>query len=471
MRNPIPTKDIVRTYTADPSLVAFHADNSAMRFARGAIGSGKSVAMVMELLRRACEMPPSSDGVRRSRAVITRNTLSQLKSTCLVTIQEWLRPIMSWKVSDSTITISFVPADGIPVYSQWILLPLDTPDNVNRLLSLEISFAWCSEVREIPLEIVQAVFSRCGRYPSRANINVDYWYGVIAETNSFSEDSEYYEFLELDKPDSVGYHVQPGGREPNAPNRKNLPPRYYEDMIETNSPEWVAQYIDNLLGPSLSGQAVFARSFDYDSHTAEKLYPDFSKPLIIGMDTGRNPAAVVGQLDNRGRMLIFSSIWAENMGMEKFITNKLSPHLMDVYQTGTFFIAVDPAARQRSQIGEESVLDAIKRMGFTAILAPTNDIAPRIRAVERYLQMYAGDTPGLLIEIDSNVDLLRAIMHDYRYKRDREGALAEKPEKGHPESDLCDSLQYICLSANSNTIGRAMGGIKPVRKVDAAGWT
>ena len=467
--------DIVRVYNADPSLFEFHASDKPIRCVRGAIGSGKSVAMVMELLRRACEMPASSDGIRRSRTVITRNTLAQLKSTCLVTIQEWLRPIIHWKVSDSTITVSFTPADGIPVFAQWILLPLDTPDNINRLLSLEITTGWVSEFREVPLEIMQALFSRCGRYPSPANMTEDFFYGVIAETNSFSEDSEYYNYLELERPENVGYFIQPGGRDPNAPNIENLPSRYYSDLIESNTPEWVSQYIDNRITASLSGQAVWQKSFLYDFHTAERLEPDYNMPIIIGMDTGRNPAAVIGQVDSRGRMLVFSSIWGENMGMEKFIGEKLRPHIMErLGSDGKYFVAIDPAARQRSQIGEESVLDAVKRLGFAVVLAPTNDIAPRLRAVERYLHTQVQGGGGLLIDRRWNKDLIRAVTHDYRYKRSKDKNLSEVPEKGHPESDLADGLQYLCLSADSTVVARELARMnvpKIKRPVNAAGWT
>jgi len=400
--------------------------------------SGKSVAMVMEILRRASEMPPSSDGVRRSRCVIVRNTLQQLKSTCLVTFMEWLRPIARWKVSDATIYLEFTPADGIPVYCEVLLLPLDTPENQQRLLSLELTFAWVSEFREIPLEIVQAVFSRCGRYPSRANLE-DYWYGVAGETNSFSEDSDYYQFLEVDPPSNVDYFIQPGGMDSDAENRENLPKRYYEDLIEANDEAWVSQYVHNQITESLSGQAVFAKSFKPDFHiTDNRLYPRPGAPIIIGMDTGRNPAAVFGQMDVRGRLLVFGSVYAENVGMEKFLATVVKPFIAERFQgSGEFVVSIDPAARQRSQVGEESVKDAVQRLGFSVHIAPTNDISPRLRAVERFLNTQVDGKAGLLFERMTNETLIRALKTDYRYKRMKSGDLEEKPDKGHPESDLC----------------------------------
>ena len=463
---------IGKTYNAEPTLVDFHRSHKPLRFIRGPVGSGKSVAMAMELVRRAQQTPVSSDGVRRSRGVAVRNTLQQLKTTNLITMQEWLRPIMTFKVSDATVQLRFTPADRIPVECDILLLPLDTPENVQRLLSLELTFAWVSEFRELPLDIVQAVFSRCGRFPSRGNVD-DYWYGLWGESNSFSEDSDWYDFLELDRPNNVDYFIQPGAFDPGAENREHLAARYYEDLMESNSDAWVNQYVHNNIGPSLSGQAVFSGSFDNDFHTTKGLQANVSLPMVIGLDTGRNPAAVVGQLDTRGRLLVLSSIHAENIGMEKFLGERLRPHLAERFDgAAKFWISVDPAARQRSQIGEESVLQAIRRLGFSVILAPTNNIAPRLRAVERYMSTSVGAGPGFMVDPEHNVALIRALIHDYRFPRDRKGTLAEAPEKKHPASDLADALQYLCLSVGSNQIARELRGVAVKGPpFTAAAWT
>jgi len=386
-------------------------------------------------------------------------------------MQEWIRPISVWKVSEATLFINFTPADGIPVSCEVLMLPLDTPENQQRLLSLELTFAWVSEFREIPLEILQAVFSRCGRYPSRANVK-DYWYGLFGETNSFSEDSDYYDFLEVERPNNVDYFIQPGAFEEGAENRENLPGRYYEDLLEANSAAWCEQYIHNKITPSLSGQAVFAKTFNPEFHIRERLYPDYGRPIVLGCDTGRNPALVAGQIDARGRLLVLGSVWAENMGIEKFISTTARPFLLENFQGGKFFISMDPAGRQRSQIGEESVKMAVERLGFSVILAATNDITPRLRAVERYLGMQVEGGGGLLIDRRLNNDLLLALQRDYRYPRDKKGVLAEKPDKGHPESDLADGLQYLCLSAASNVLARAMTpNISVAAPPPTAAWT
>lgn len=457
-------------YTPPKTLREFMLSPARLRAIRGPVGSGKTTACIMEMLRRSAEQAPDATGVRRTRWVIVRNTLPQIKTTCLVSIEQLLRPIMDFRVSDNTVHVRFNDVE-----SSWLLLPLDTEDNVRRLLSLEVTGAWVSEFREVEPEIVKAVLSRVNRYPSKM-LGGATWAGVVMETNSFSEDSPWYEELELKLPPNWSYHVQPGARDPGAENIENLPPGYYPDLIDANinSPDWIEQYIDNKIGPSLSGQAVFAKVFKHDFHTAEQLNPDFTRPLVIGMDTGRNPAAAVMQLDARGRVLIHGSLYGENMGIENFIAQKLKPALFEWFGAmGRVFVSVDPAARQRSQIGEESVMDAIKRLGFQVVLAPTNQIAPRLRVVEKYMQTALDGKAGLLLDKRRNEDLLRALMHSYRYPRNKEGVLQELPEKSHPWSDLADALQYGLLALNSPVLGWAIqtGDAPKPRKVATGGWT
>ena len=74
-----------------------------------------------------------------------------------------------------------------------------------------------SEFREIDPEIVESILSRLGRYPSRAMLTEEQWdypYGVMMETNSFSEDSPWYERLEENLPSNWDYFVQPGAFDP-----------------------------------------------------------------------------------------------------------------------------------------------------------------------------------------------------------------------------------------------------------------
>ena len=440
---------------------------------RGPVGSAKSTAMAMYLLMKACEAPVQSDGVRRSKFVIVRNTLQQLRTTCLVTIQQLLRPITFYKVSTQTIQVRFGNVE-----SDWLLLPLDSEDNIQRLLSLELTGAWISEFREIDPEIAQAVLSRCGRYPSRAVLKEcdgDYWYGVVMETNSFSEDSPWYEILEEELPTNWAYYVQPGAFEEGAENRENLPPQYYEDLMESNTPEWTEQYIHNRITPSLSGQAVFRSVFTPEFHISEKeLIPYPQTPLIIGLDTGRQPAAVVCQLDPRGRLSVLACCHASNMGMAKFLPERLVPLLQTTRLKGIpSYIVLDPVCIRKGEWGEENVLEGCRAEGFEAVPAQTNSLDPRLRAVDKFLTRQVDGGPALIFDREHCGDLILAMQSRYRYKLKKDKSLEDKPDKNHPWSDLADALQYACLGTDARLRGKVFRQ-KPVlspEPVSAAGWT
>lgn len=441
------------SYNPPPVLKAFMRSDERVRIVRGPVGSGKSTAMVFELLRRAIQQQPDpEDGKRRSRMVIIRNTLKQIKSTCLVTVQNVLGPLVKLRVSDDMIQIRLGDIE-----SDWLMLPLDTPENVQRLLSLEVTAAWVSECREIEPEIVMNVLSRCGRYPSQLHGGPN-WYGLIAESNSFRKDSPWYELLENNLPGNWEYFVQPGAMEEDAENVENLPPSYYQDLLDSNTEEWAEMYVHNRYGESLDGQAVYKNSFNRKFHVAAKpLTPNPMMPLVIGMDFARWPAAVLGQVDPRGRLLVFAELESENTGVEKFAREYLLPLLHTPRFAGIpCYVVGDPSGVQRSQIGEESVFDALKKMGFHAYPAMTNNIDPRIRAVEKYLLQQRDGGAALLVDPGCK-QLIDGFVSKYRFRKKKTGEFEDRPDKAaRPWADLHDALQYLALGTAKAIYSKAM---------------
>lgn len=464
-------------YRPPPTLKRFMQSDKRVRIVRGPVGSGKSSGMVMELLRRSAQQAPDPhDGIRRTRGVIVRNTMPQIESTSLKTVGELLRPIIDYRPSEKTIWIK-----QNDIEAEWILMPLDRPENVARLLSLDLTYAWLSELRELPVQILLDVLSRCGRFPSVMHGGPT-WHGLIGETNSFDEDSDWNKVLEerwlIDKPlpGTWDYFVQPGARDPGAENRENLVAGYYEDLIETNSSAWVEQYIDNIVAPSLSGEAVFRASFKQHWHVAENvLSPIPGMMLVIGMDFGRHPCAVLGQMDPKGRIIVTDEVvYNETMGTEKFVGTLLRPMLsQQKYQRLPAGVVGDPSGVSRSQIGEESVFMALKRLGLAAQPAQTNNIDPRLRAVEKWLLQSRDAGPALLISPHCT-HLIQALRSKYRYDKKKDGELHPAPNKSHPWSDIADAFQYFVLGFSGNImsrLNRTRRDANAQRQVSARGWT
>lgn len=463
-------------YDAPKTITDFMLDNSKVRLIIGPYGSGKTTGCIMELMRRAMMEFPDANNVRRTRFVVVRNTAQQLRQTILEDIRKWLSPAMTYRVTDSTVQFRFSHPTQGRIESDWMLIPLDKPEDQQRLLSLNITGGWVSEFREIPIRVVEALLGRCGRYVP-IGVKGNAWHGVIGESNPPDEDSEWYNKLEIERPPTWKLFKQPGGMDPAAENKEpgRLPPGYYEDLIASNNPDWVDVHVHAKYGKSLSGQAVFRASFKPDFHvTYNSLKPIPSLPLMIGQDFGRTPAALVGQVDNRGRLLIFNEATSVDMGIEQFATSTLRPLMFNHFTGLGSFMVADPTGKDKGQVTEESPFDALKRLGFKVYGAPTNDLEPRIRAVEQLLLRQIDGGPMLLIDGGNCPTLVQAMKFHYRYKRKQNLELEEKPEKTHPWSDIVDCLQYMALSTNANYTGKVMMDSRPRQRrpaPSAAGWT
>lgn len=450
-------------------------DNSKVRTLIGPFASGKTTGMCMELMRRATMEHPDSRGIRRTRFVVVRNTAQQLRQSVLEEIRKWLAPAMNFRVTDSTVQFRFKHDQLGTIESDWMLIPLDKPEDQQRLLSLNITGGWVSEFREVPLTLFEALLGRCGRYVP-LGVQGNAWHGLIAESNPPDEDSDWYNNLEINTPPAWRTFRQPGGLDANAENKGPwLPENYYEDLAANNSPDWVDVHVHGKYGKSLSGQAVFRRTFQSGFHvTYNPLRPIPSIPLMLAQDFGRTPATLITQIDNRGRLVVLREITADGMGIEQFGSTKLRPVMTTEYAGIPNFMIADPSGKDKGQVTEESPFDCLRRMGFTVYPAPTNDLEPRLRAVEEMLMRQVDGGPQLLIDGAGCPQLVSALKFHYRYKRKQNHELDEKPEKSHPWSDLADDLQYACLGAKGNYAARKILMSQPRARrpaPSAAGWT
>ena len=137
---------------------------------RGPIGSGKSTACVMKLLRGVQQQPPGPDGVVRRRTAIVRNSYPELKTTTIKTWHQWLpASIGHWVDQGPPLhRITQAGADGKLAFDwEVIFLALDRPEEVRKLLSMELSDAWINEAREVPKAVLDGLTGRVGRYPAK----------------------------------------------------------------------------------------------------------------------------------------------------------------------------------------------------------------------------------------------------------------------------------------------------------------
>src|SRR5262249_53208896 len=127
------------TYRAAPTLAKFHKSNARVRCLVGPYGSGKSSASSMEAFIRAQRQERGPDGKRRTRGVIIRNTYRELEDTTRRTFEEWIpRGLKAeWHEASNSCFIRFNDVE-----MEVLFRALDKPQDVAKLLSLEITWAW-----------------------------------------------------------------------------------------------------------------------------------------------------------------------------------------------------------------------------------------------------------------------------------------------------------------------------------------
>lgn len=455
-------------YTPPPTGARFMQDDSRMRVLMGPVGSGKSVTCCFEIVRRASSQAPGKDGKRRTRCAVVRETARQLEDTTIKTWLDWFPDGVCGHYMKTKKTYFFSVGD---VECEVMFRALDDADDVANLNSLELTFAWFNECRDIHPDIVDAMSKRIGRYPSKKDGGPT-WFGMWGDTNPpVMETWWYYQMEHINPSDGVSpndnkwaVYKQPSGRSPYAENIENLPEGYYD--ITGRSDEYIRVFIDGEYGLSSAGNPIY-KYFRPDYHMAKepiKHIHNGMRPIIIGMDAGLCPAAVFGQLDARGRALILAEAVSFDMGMQRFIRTMVRPLLMERFAGSPVLVVVDPAGVQRAQTDERSVVDIIRAEGFKVTPARTNTVTARINAVDDYLMRQVDGDPAFLVD-PSCTRLKAAMMGGYRYKP-RGDNVIDKNQHSH----VAEALQYLMLHITSGG-GVPMVRRREIQRVSSLGWT
>ncbi len=455
-------------YTPPPTGRQFMQCDARMRVLMGPVGSGKSVTCCFEILRRASAQAPDKSGRRRSRWAVVRETARQLQDTTIKTWLDWFPDSVCGTYLRTTKTFQLRLGD---VEAEIMFRALDDSDDVANLNSLELTGAWFNECRDIHPDIVDAMSKRVGRYPSKKDGGPS-WYGVWGDTNPPTRDTWwYYQMEHIDPGDGVspnpnGWEVfkQPSGRSDAAENIENLPEGYYDPT--GRSEEYIRVYIDGEYGLSLAGMPVY-KYFKPDYHMAKSSLSYISngvRPIVVGMDLGLTPAAVIGQQDARGRALMLGECVAFDMGVQRFMRTKLRPLLYARFPGAPVLIVTDPAGVQRAQTDERSAVDIIKAEGYRVMPARTNSVSARINAVDDYLMRQVDGDPAFLVD-PSCTALKAAMMGGYRYKPTGDMVIDK-----NAHSHVAEALQYLMLHIG-NSGGAQRATSRPVIPVASVGWT
>lgn len=442
-----------RTYKpAGPIVAAFHDSTADIRFLMGPVGSSKSSASICELIKRGFEQQPGPDGKRHSRFGIIRNTFPELQSTTLKTVQHWL-PF--GKLTMSAPFTQRLQTGEVDI--ELVFLAVDRPDDIGKLLSLELTGAWLNEVRELPKAVLDMCGGRVGRFPPMVDRGPT-WSGIICDTNMPDADHWIYRLAEEERPDGFAFFKQPGGvlwdgrkwvDNPNAENVANLPPNYYQRQLAGKAEAWIRVYLAAEYAYVGDDRPVFPEFVD-SAHVAREPFAAITGlPLRIGVDFGLTPAAVIAQRTASGQWRCIDELCMDDMGIVRFAEalTRLLDDRFPGFPNNQIVGVGDPAGMARSQVDERSALAVLKEhTGIDFRPAPTNAFSLRREAVAGTMNRMIDGQPGLLVSPSCKM-LRKALAGAYCFRRIQVGGderYNDRPDKG-PYSHIADALQYAVV--------------------------
>lgn len=423
-------------YRPPPTMRRFMRSNAFVRATVGPIGSGKSSGCVMEMPRRAYQQRPGPDGVRRTRWAVIRNTRPQLQDTTRKTFEQWIPPELGeWHEQEFTFTIDKPLDDGTRLHTEFLFRALDRPQDVRKVLSLELTGAYVNEAREIPKEVIDGLQGRVGRYPSRAQGGAT-WFGIWMDTNPWHTGHWGYELFSRVRPEGFELFEQPSGLAPDAENLENLPPGYYERLKAGKDAEWIAEYLEGRY-PRADKGSVYGALLDLLEQRGG--VSDFAHPtdgVFVTLDLGISDATALWfwRLNAHGVPDLID--WYEASGQP------LS-HYVDVlnsrgYRYRKVLLPHDARARTL-QTGVSTVQLMLNALPGLVEIGPELSLEDGIAAgrwlLEQPVRIHARCAEGL------------KRLKGYRYEWDEDNKVFRKKPQHDWTSHTADAYRYVAVAA------------------------
>lgn len=308
----------------------FHESTAFTRLVAGPYGSGKTTAMaVAEPFFTAMVQRPDTNGVRTAKVGVLRDTYRNLYKT---TIQDWNmwvprdfghfvgsddRPAIHQIEFDAPFVDGKTPGMGkCKLRVEFVALGGNTVEAVCDGWALMGAFV--DAATSVPIEALSYLGGRTKRGGEK-HLRVSR--GVWAGFNKPDVDHPLYEMCVEDAANHAANNLeffdQPSGIleggppyrvNPAADNAKWLDDDYYAVIAAGRPDWWVRRFCRNRWGASFAGQPIFGEP-DLDTlFLPEELEPSPGDELILGLDGGGTPAAVVMGRTRSGRRIIYAEV-------------------------------------------------------------------------------------------------------------------------------------------------------------------
>ncbi|MBT9385481.1 hypothetical protein KM176_16525 [Pseudooceanicola sp. CBS1P-1] len=473
-----------------------------MALIQGPIGSGTSSASLMRIWAMACEQEPDLDGVRRTRWIVSRDTYKNLRETTVKTWLDWFPEeywgplIRSEPMFHKLIDVReggprpHPSGDGTRVDCEVIFLALPDPDVAESVLaSYEITGFFVNEGQFFEKAVIDELLSRCARYPSMKNGPGATWFGGMLDMNAPVEghwvpymrgdiplpaEMSDDEKLTYQKPADWVFFVQPPGlieeikdgkpvyrRNPKAENQNNLRETYLE-KIQGKPKSWIDRRVLNKVGLHMEGKPVYPTFSEVDHVHPADMDPIRELSIVVGLDFGRDPAAVFLQHAN-GLWTAHSELIGDNESAQLFAP-RVKAHLARWYPGQEVEFWGDPRGADGTQATETTAFDVFLAHGMR-VMPATTDNNPELRrsTVEGVLEKRV----GLKLNPTRCPILKRGMAGGYHYAKikGRPGLYSPRPVK-NSYSHVVDAMENGLLGGGEGralVANKAAERPKPVR--------
>jgi hypothetical protein len=509
-----------KAYNASRTVSAFLMSYDAgvkFKCMRGPIGDGKSVGMCMYIVHKSQQqevIEVTERGrtfkVRWSKWLIMRHTLKSLADTLMETWDQWFGDKTRWVTNPIEGRYEDYAPDGVLTRIDFVCYASESRGIMNDLQSLELSGAWINEACQCPYRVVAKVFTRLKRFnPSPLGGKKLRPFHVIMDTNAPNETNWWREKEEVEQPEGWLFFVCPPavleerdektgrtvyvpndvehalahGRRP-AENVREVDGGYHDgfsywmDMIGVLDEDEVRMLLQNKFGLSMAGMGIFSDLWNPARHriaeSSEEAQYKRGLPVGGGLDCGRTPSAVLGQMMPDGKLVVQreATTWnprlnngrggLDRMDIVQFFDERLLPVLSRHYNWPNCQLTLfaDPAGKNYNEVISMSAIQRLRQERGVNVIP-----CDKVQALDSCVQdITNGNSPE--IRIDCVRDALRrdslrvseactmfcaAMAGKYHWEKigsargDSAERWSDRPEKNE-WSHISDSGQYYCLA-------------------------
>lgn len=455
---------------------------------QGPVRSGKSVASIMRVYLAMMKIEPDHTGKRRSRWLVVRNNYPDLLNTTIKTWLEWF-PEKIYGTFKWTPPYRHMMKFG-DVEAEVIFQSYAGEEDIPSLKSLEITGAWINEAQYYTRRFCVAVLERTGWFPRPGGpswLQIDmnapplgHWVPIMRGDAPPPEDWTESERRAHTKPDTWEFLVQPPwfiermdaqgsvlayDINPLAENLRFTGEERIRGLLEGRTKDEIDADLMNRVMISQSGLPVFPM-FVRDVHIAKtRLTAIEGFPLMVGLDFGRRPAAVVMQ-NVGGRWFVLGELTALNTAAEDFapalkryLSRRFAAWMADG-GPGIQFWGDPSGDEKRGETNNDTAFGIFQKHGMLVRKADRgNRRTIRLETMTMVLNRMVHGQPGILFDPQDCPKLTTALGGAYVFQRKKvSGSPTYHDEPLKNEfSDPVDACIEVLMGGHEGrvTVGRA----------------